>query len=269
MVRARVPQFHHRSKGSGDSSSEGSSSPGSSPGECTPSTRAGTSCPASPADVGKQSHSHQDPLLRKYLNAWYADGEVPGVDNDRCAAVSLRVCKAIKLDEDWRACQVILTCTRMLAESSYELTDIEVCYAMAVAKLRSKRLTAFVEQMGTQERVLVAVLHTYSAHALVFDEFVPFQIWHEWLLAPFCSEKNAAGALRKVCALCGWRFSVPRDILLPVLAELRQDTPCTYCRDWPAGVEGDSCCYWPSCTEGVTPAELPAAVTGLADAAEA
>ena len=37
----------------------------------------------------------------------------------------------------------------------------------------------------------------------VFDEFVHFKIWHQWMLAPFCNLSTASAALRRV-PFPGW-----------------------------------------------------------------
>lgn len=154
--------------------------------------------------------------------AWDAHGVVKGAETARCAALAYRFCAALAI-ADWSMCRVVLTCVRMLAECNFDVNDIEVTFAMALATMRSPRSQTVIAQMGPQEKMLVAILHVYCAHSLVFDEFVGFDIWHEWVLAPFCSMKSATMALKKVCALRGWRFSAPEDVLLPVLAELQGD----------------------------------------------
>lgn len=141
-------------------------------------------------------------------------------DNHRCAVLAYRFCAALSLAH-WPACRVVLTCVRLLVACHYAIADVEVCFAMALATLRSPRSAHLLNLMGPQERVLVAMLHTYCAHSLVFDEFVHFTIWHEWLLAPFCSMKTSSCALKKVCALRKWRFVVPQNILDPIVEELR------------------------------------------------
>jgi hypothetical protein len=162
--------------------------------------------------------------LGQFLSIWNEQGAVKGTQSMRCASVSFRVAEMLQILHDWQGCQVVLRCTRMLAESGYAMNDIEVCFATALAKMRfEKRVASCVGQMGSQERVLVAVLQTYCSHSVIFDEFVPFEIWYEWLLAPFCSKNNANGALSKVCVLNRWRFLSGPDLLCPLLAQIRQD----------------------------------------------
>jgi hypothetical protein len=163
------------------------------------------------------------------FQAWHSQqGWVKGrtdEENARVSVIAYRFCIIMQLSS-WPACRVILTAVRLLLACYYQVEDIEVCFAKALAMLKSPRTAHLMKLMGPQERVLVAVLHVYCAHSLVFDEFIHFNIWHEWLLAPFCSLKTGASALKKVCALRKWRFVVPPMILEPILDELRHGSNC-------------------------------------------
>jgi len=81
-----------------------------------------------------------------------------------------------------------------------------------------------VNHMGLLEKVLVTLLHAYCAHCLVFDECIPCRVWHEWVFAQYCSPRMLTMALRKVCLLSKWRFTVPEEDLRPVLDELRAES---------------------------------------------
>lgn len=163
-------------------------------------------------------------------------------DHRRSAVLAFRFCAALSLAH-WPACRVVLSAVRLLVACHYDVADVEVCFGMALATLRSPRSAHLLNLMGPQERVLVAMLHVYCAHSLVFDEFVHFTIWHEWLLAPFCSMKTSSCALKKVCALRKWRFVVPRNVLDPIVEELRQDVEPGCCddSDYEGSLPGYSC----------------------------
>lgn len=167
-----------------------------------------------------QEASSEPELLRQCKLTWLEQGDDGCVDADRAALLGYRFCVLLSL-ESQPCCYMVLACLRMLAQCGYDFDDIEVAFGMAVAMMQSKHVSSFTEKMGAKEKLLVALLHVYCAHSLVFDQFVHFHIWHEWLFAPFCSEKNSSAALRKVCALRRWRFCVPADVLEPVLAALR------------------------------------------------
>jgi hypothetical protein len=174
-----------------------------------------SSTPSTPS-----SSSAEPELLRRCTAAWHQEGDVDGVDPDRAALLGYRFCVLLSLDS-WPCCFMALTCIRMLAQCSYDMDDIEVSLGMAAAMMQSTHMISFTEKMGTKEKLLVALLHVYCAHSLVFDQFVHFNIWHDWLFAPFCSVKHSSAALRKVCSLRRWRFNVPADVLDPVLTALR------------------------------------------------
>lgn len=159
-------------------------------------------------------------LEAECVDAWQSQGAMERHDTRACAALTMRFCVALGL-VSWPACRVVLTCLRMLAECGYNFCDIEVTFGMALATVQSARSAKFMEGMSPKERLLVVMLHVYCAHALVFDEFVHFGIWHEWLFAPFCSVKNSSGALMKICALRRWRFTVQPEMLMPIVEMLR------------------------------------------------
>jgi len=175
------------------------------------------------------SRSQEEPvysaqqLAHACADAWNKQGVVKNFDTERCAWLTYRFAAGVGL-ATWPACRVVLTCVRLLAECKYAPADVEVAFATALATIKSARSARFMSTMNSQERLLVAMLHVYCAHSLVFDEFVSFSLWHEWLFAPFCSLRAANGALMKVCALRHWRFNVPPEILQPNLAELRGDS---------------------------------------------
>jgi len=173
----------------------------------------------------KPARDQRAALEDECVEAWIAQGVMADHDARACAALTLRFCVCLGL-VSWPACRVVLTCVRMLAECSYAFSDIEVTFAMALATVQSERSAKFMQGMSPKERLLVVMLHVYSAHSLVFDEFVHFGIWHEWLFAPFCSVKNSSGALMKIGALRRWRFTVPAETLLPVLEKLRGERHC-------------------------------------------
>jgi hypothetical protein len=154
--------------------------------------------------------------------AWqYEQGSTVG-DPYRSAALAYRFCLGLGIVY-FPACCVVLTAVRMLAACSYDMADVEVVFATALNALRSSRSAEMLSRMGSREKVLVAVLHLYASHSVVFDEFVHFKIWHQWMLAPFCNLSTASAALRRVCALRRWRFSFADKELEPMLQELRQD----------------------------------------------
>jgi hypothetical protein len=157
-------------------------------------------------------------LLLDCVEAWQRQGEVAGTDGRRLSQLAYRFCTLLAM-ENWQACRLVLTCVRLLAECKFEIEDIEIVFATTIALLRSPR-SAFTSRMGPQEKLLVALLHVYCAHSMVFDQFVQFKVWHQWLFAPFCNAKNSGAALKKVCALTQWRFHVPAPILQETLAEL-------------------------------------------------
>lgn len=159
-------------------------------------------------------------LVQECVDQWEEQGSMSDHDAHECAALAVRFCVGLSL-VSWPACRVALTCVRMLAECNYGLEDIQVTLAMALATIRSPRSAKFMSGMGPQEKLLVAMLHVYCAHAVVCDEFVHFSIWHEWLFAPTCSVKTSTNALVKICTLRRWRFLVPDDLLDPVLEEFR------------------------------------------------
>jgi hypothetical protein len=175
---------------------------------------------APPPPPAKPARDVRAELEAECVEAWTAQGVLEKHEARACAALTMRFCVSLGL-MSWPACRVVLTCVRMLAECSYNFSDIEVTFAMAVSTVRSARSAKFMESMSPKERLLVVMLHVYSAHALVFDEFVHFAIWHEWLFAPFCSVRSSSGALRKICALRRWRFAVSPEELLPCLEQLR------------------------------------------------
>lgn len=154
--------------------------------------------------------------------AWQHEQGTPVGDPVRCAALAYRFCLGLGIVY-FPACCVVLTAVRMLAACSYDIADVEVVFAAGLYALRNSRSAEMLARMGSREKVLVAILHLYAAHSVVFDEFVHFKIWHQWMLAPFCNLSTASAAFRRVCALRRWRFSFSDEELGPVLEELRQD----------------------------------------------
>jgi len=177
-------------------------------------------CKAAPDSCSESSDDHLmsiEPFI-----AWqYEQGSTVG-DPDRSAALAYRFCLGLGIVY-FPACCVVLTAVRMLVACSYDMADVEVVFAAALNALRNNRSAEMLARMGSREKVLVAVLHLYAAHSVVFDEFVHFKIWHQWMLAPFCNLSTASAALRRVCALRRWRFSFDDEELEPILQELRQD----------------------------------------------
>lgn len=197
------------------------------PSKVTDPSTPSTTVPSEP-DVSKTvpdscSESSDDHLLSiEPFIAWHHEQQSPVGDPERCAGLAYRFCLGIGLFY-FPACSVVLTAVRMLAACSYEIADVEVVFAAALVSLRNNRSAEMLARMGSREKVLVAVLHLYAAHSVVFDEFVHFRIWHQWMLAPFCNLSTASAALKRVCALRSWRFSYTDEELDPVLQELRQD----------------------------------------------
>jgi len=170
------------------------------------------------------SESSDDHLMsiEPFIMWQYEQGSAVG-DPRRCAALAYRFCLGLGIVY-FPACCVVLTAVRMLAACNYDIADVEVVFAAALKALRNSRSAEMLSRMGSREKVLVAVLHLYAAHSVVFDEFVHFKIWHQWMLAPFCNLSTASAALRRVCALRRWRFSYSDEELEPLLQELRQDS---------------------------------------------
>lgn len=140
----------------------------------------------------------------------------------RVVMLCTRLCTALCLPKD-PAAQPLRKAIHMMLLSGYHMDDIEVCFAMTLATIRGNA-KAVVDHMGLLEKVLVTLLHAYCAHCLVFDECIPSRVWHEWVFSPYCSPSMLGTAMRKVCVLAKWRFNVPAEQLLPVLAELRGET---------------------------------------------
>lgn len=158
------------------------------------------------------------------FQGWHEhQGNVRGrsaAENARLPVLAFHFAAALGL-RAWPACRVLCLCVRLLAACHFAIEDVEVCLAMTLATLRAPQSRQLMGQMGPQERALVAMLYAYCAHSIVFDEFIHFNIWHEWLLSPFCSLRTSSSALKKVCALRKWRFVVPQDVLRPALEEVR------------------------------------------------
>merc|ERR1719253_1651971 len=95
--------------------------------------------------------------------------------------------------------------------------DIEVTLAMTLVLVQRSRA---VQSMGVVEKALVSLLYAYCAHCLVFDEFIPFKVWHEWVFSSYCGLGMLNVALRKVCMLARWRFHVRPEEFGPVLERL-------------------------------------------------
>jgi len=135
--------------------------------------------------------------------------------------VTYRFCKGLHLDNT-SVVRVIIVCVRMLLACAYDSSDLDVVFATALVNLRTPWTGKLTSRMGQQERMLVTLLHVYCAHSMVFDEFVPLSVWHEWLFQSFCSRSTMNVALKKVCLLSNWRFMVQPDILIEALQELRE-----------------------------------------------
>jgi len=149
------------------------------------------------------------------------DSVFQGKESDaRVALVTYRFCVGLELDET-NVLRVIILCMRMMMACNYDKADLDVLFATALANLRTPWTSKLTARMGQQERMLVTLLHIYCAHSMVFDEFVPLSVWHEWLFQSFCSRKTMNVALKKVCMLSNWRFMVQPETLEPILEELR------------------------------------------------
>lgn len=177
---------------------------------------ASEACSPVPSPRGEWDEGRRIPFER--YEEWLEQMRTPGAH--RSAVMAYNFCSALELDE-WQACRVVLVCLRMLSACHYELDDVEVALAMALHTMQTK-CGALGARMGAQEKVLVAILHLYCAHSMVFDEFVPLRVWHEWLFAPFCNLRTMNMALQKVCVVCDYRFCVRAEELAPRLRELRE-----------------------------------------------
>jgi hypothetical protein len=176
------------------------------------------------SDAGSASTADSQTAAFESFQQWHEhQGTVKGrtaAENARLPVLAYHFAVALGL-RAWPACRVTLLCVRLLAACRFALEDVEVCLAMSLSTLRAAQSRQLMSSMGPQERALVAMLYVYCAHSLVFDEFIHFNIWHEWLLSPFCSLKTSSSALKKVCALRKWRFVVPADQLKGPLEEVR------------------------------------------------
>jgi hypothetical protein len=204
--------------------------------DSTPSTIASTpseSRASTPTDTGSRSPNREgsfgkmeEPaelesrLLEKCKSAWDEHGRMPRHLSGQCALLTVRYCHELAI-LNWPCCRVVLTCIRMLAECGYDFRDIEVVFATGLATCKSARSVKYMQAMSGKELLLVSLLHLYCAHSVVFDEFVHFKVWHEWLFAPFCSVRASENALGKICALRRWRFHVPQDVLQTSLEMLQ------------------------------------------------
>lgn len=175
------------------------------------------------SDSTRSSARAYPALMEECIDAWESQGNVKQSKATavQCSSLTYQFCVALSLAE-WSSARVVLMCVRMLVECGYDFEDIEVMFAMALGLLRSARSSKFTEKMGPQEKLLVAVLHLYMSHSMVFDQFVSFEIWHEWMLAPFCSVRNSSNALKQVCSLRQWHMNVPPAELEEALLELRE-----------------------------------------------
>lgn len=183
-----------------------------------------SSCGRSETSQGSGSTADSRTAAFESFQQWHStQGNVKGRSpevNARLPVLAYHFAAALGL-RAWPACRVILLCVRLLAACHFAMEDVEICLAMTLSTLRAQQSKQLMSQMGPQERALVAMLYAYCSHSLVFDEFIHFNIWHEWLLSPFCSLKTSSSALKKVCALRKWRFVVPQNELKPALEEIR------------------------------------------------
>jgi len=202
------------------------------PSTATPTTvtsspsRAGSPCPVSPTNfrTGVNPFLFPSGKTAPFENfvKWQKEVKPACKEAQRSTILAYRFCEGMNL-MDWQVCRVVLVCIRMLVACQYDIEDVELVFALALTNLRTARSAKLLEQMGVQEKMLVAILHVYCAHSLVFDEFAPLSIWHEWLFIPFCNMATMSAALRKVCALHGWKFNQPGEVVEKARAEVTAD----------------------------------------------
>lgn len=117
---------------------------------------------------------------------------------------------AAAIDCECATDQPIVSAVRMLLASSYGILD--VAQVMAVALANVDKMRGVMHEMSPDERIMVAMMHMFTAHSVVLDEFVSLFYWHQWIFAGYCSLPRLNRGVVRIMQMCNFNMLVPSDM---------------------------------------------------------